>query len=148
MVAIALQESGLKHRWQVVDANKPDQKGPARGLLQFERGSKENGGGVWGVYKHFLSHEELRQLCHKLDVSFDPFSIWSELDGNDILALGVARLYLWVDRKPLPAINDADGAWNCYLRNWRPGKPHPLAWPINHATAVKALEELNAGATV
>ena len=26
------------------------------------------------------------------------------------------------------AVDDADGAWECYLRTWRPGKPHPETW--------------------
>jgi len=38
LITIALQESKLIHRWQVVDLAKPNVKGPARGLLQFERG--------------------------------------------------------------------------------------------------------------
>ncbi len=42
----------------------------------------------------------------------------------DLHETGVfARLLLWTDAKPLPAIGDEQGAWDYYLRNWRPGKP-------------------------
>jgi hypothetical protein len=32
-----------------------------------------------------------------------------------------------------------DAAWDYYLRNWRPGKPHPERWSVNHGAACEAL---------
>ncbi len=129
LVAICLQESGLNARRQ-------HGNGPARGLAQFELGSKLKGGGVWGVFKHHMSHEMLRQLCHDHDVNFEPFAIWSMLEHNDMFAVGVARLLLWTDPKPLPEVDDEAGAWVLYAdRTWRPGRPHRSKWAENHRKA-------------
>ncbi len=137
MVAIAGQESSLAHRWQVVDG---DGKGPARGLWQFERGSKASRGGVWGVFLHHATHELLRLLCRDRDCNFEPYAIWSQLEHDDILAAGVARLLLYTDPFPLPDVDDEAGAWELYaLRCWRPGKSHPNAWPKNHRVARDAV---------
>ena len=127
LVAIGLQESALRHRYQVLNGGG---KGPGRGLWQFEQN------GVLGVLRHALSAEPMRELCHQRDVSMDPRAIWGRLEDDDVLAAGVARLLLWTDRSPLPAVDDERGAWHYYTRNWRPGKPHPDRWPPNHADAV------------
>lgn len=140
LLAIALQESRLAHRWQVVDAKNPGIKGPARGLWQFERGSKASRGGVWGVFMHHASHETLRLLCRDRDCNFEPYAIWAQLEHDDVLAAGVARLLLLTDPYPLPQPEDAAGAWALYAeRTWRPGKPHAGAWPANHAAARAAV---------
>lgn len=137
MVAIALQESRLAHRWQVLNDGG---KGPARGLWQFEVGSKASRGGVWGVYLHHATHELLRQLCRDRDCNFEPYAIWSQIEHDDMLAAGVARLLIYTDAFPLPDVDDEAGAWELYaLRCWRPGKPHPKAWPANHAAAREAV---------
>lgn len=122
MLAIGLQESRFEHRRQLGD-------GPARGFWQFEVG------GVTGVWKHSQSSEQLRLLCRERDCEFSPRAIWASLERDDILAAGVARLLLWTDAKPLPAMSDPSAAWDCYVRNWRPGKPHPASWPELHRAA-------------
>ena len=145
LVAIALQESGLRHRWQVLDGGG---KGPARGLLQFERGSKASRGGVWGVYLHHASSEMLCLLCRDRDCNFEPFAIWAQLEHDDILAAGVARLLLWTDPGALPAVDDAAGAWALYCdRTWRPGKPHAGTWAENHRKALDAVLRLTTSPT-
>ena len=63
--------------------------------------------------------------------------VWTALETNDVLAGVFARLLLWTDAKPLPAIGDEQGAWAYYLRNWRPGKPHPQTWPGFYRQAVE-----------
>ena len=128
LLAIGLQESGLTARAQVLNGGG---KGPARGLWQFERG------GVRGVYLHRASNELLRVLCRARDVNFDVPQIWAMLEYDDVLACGVARLLLWTDPRPLPAVDDEGGAWDYYLRNWRPGKPHHDRWVGAHAAARK-----------
>lgn len=132
LVAIAQQESGLRSRWQVLSDGG---KGPARGLWQFERGSKASRGGVWGVFMHSASHEMLRQLCRDRDCNFEPFAIWAQLEHDDVFAAGVARLMLWTVPGPLPEVTDTDGAWLYYLNSWRPGKPHLHTWAGNHLKA-------------
>lgn len=136
LLAICGQESGLRHRVQITDGGG---RGPARGLAQFEVGSKASRGGVWGVYLHPASRELLRGICAARDVAHNPPAIWAELEHDDILALAVARLLLYTDPQPLPAVTDEPGAWACYLRTWRPGKPHPDRWPPNHRAAVRAV---------
>lgn len=128
VLAICLQESGLIHRRQMGN-------GPARGFPQFELGTRQSRGGVWGVYLHDASRFWLEQLCASRGVQFLPESIWRALETDDVLAAGVARLLLFTDPKRLPATDDPDGAWGLYLRTWRPGKPRPETWPGNHALA-------------
>ena len=135
-MAICLQESALKSRWQILNDGG---KGPARGLAQFERGSKASRGGVWGVYLHSASTEMLRQLCRDRDVNFEPFAIWAQLEHDDVLAVGVARLMLWTVAGALPEVDDVDGAWMYYLNSWRPGKPHLHTWAENHRKAREAV---------
>lgn len=136
LVAIAGQESGLRSRWQILNDGG---KGPARGLWQFERGSKASRGGVWGVFLHNATHELLRNYCRDRDVNFEPFAIWSMLEHDDVLAAGVARLMLWTAPKPLPEVTDTDGAWAYYISSWRPGKPRLGHWADNHRKARDAV---------
>lgn len=131
LLAIGLQESRFEFRRQLGD-------GPARGFWQFEQGTRATRGGVWGVFLHSQSTELLRLFCRERDCAFDPLSIWYRLEQDDILAAGVARLLLWTDPKPLPAIGDVDGAWTLYAqRTWRPGKPHRKTWNSFYSRAVE-----------
>ncbi|WP_137924662.1 hypothetical protein [Cupriavidus sp. 2SB] len=132
VTAICLQESGLVHRRQMGN-------GPARGFPQFELGTRQTRGGVWGVYLHDASRFWLDRLCASRGVQFLPDSIWRALETDDVLAAGVARLLLFTDPKQLPSMDDPDGAWGLYLRTWRPGKPRPETWPANHSVAKLAV---------
>lgn len=116
LLAIGLQESRFEYRRQLGN-------GPARGFWQFEKG-----GGVKGVLMHDDTFAPARILCQACGVQAAPAPVWNALEKDDILAAGFARLLLWSDPKPLPAIDDAAGSWNLYLRTWRPGKPHPSTW--------------------
>jgi hypothetical protein len=127
LLAIGLQESRFEHRYQVT--NEPGVKGPARGFWQFEKG------GVRGVWRHHASAEPLRLLCRERECPLDPTAIWQQIETDDVLAAGVARLLLWTDPFPLPTPDQSDKAWTYYERNWRPGKPHPEFWANNFAAA-------------
>ena len=133
LIAIALQESRLAHRWQVLQGGG---KGPARGLLQFEQGTMASRGGVWGVYLHKTSASLLAHVCHARGVALEPGAIWRALETDDVLAVAVARLLLLTDPYPLPELADPRGAWNLYMRTWRPGRPHPSTWNDFHKVAV------------
>ena len=134
LIAICLQESNLNHRWQVVNGGG---KGPARGLAQFEQGTRASRGGVWGVYLHEASRYWLAKLCEARGCAFYPVAIYRAIEVDDVLAVGVARLLLFTDPGRLPEPTDRNGAWRLYaLRCWRPGKPKPDTWPRNHALAV------------
>lgn len=113
MLATAGQEANFEHRRQI--------GGPARGLWQFEKGTRASRGGVWGVYLHQASRKHLEALCRIRSVRFDPDAIYPALEYDDVLAAGVARLLLWTDPAPLPDVGEAEAAWQLYLRTWRPG---------------------------
>jgi hypothetical protein len=131
LLAIGLQESRFMFRFQKL-AGKPYQKGPARGFWQFERG-----GGVHGVMSHPASGDLAERICIERAVPFDSALIHARLETDDILAAAFARLLLWTDRKELPALDAShDEAWDCYARNWRPGRPHRDSWNEFHAQAL------------
>lgn len=116
MLAIGLQESRFEHRRQI--------RGPARGYWQFEEG-----GGVVGVMNHEASSGMAKQVTESLNYSFESGTIHAALEHNDVFAGCFARLLLWTDPRPLPLLADGpDPAWDYYIRNWRPGKPHRSTW--------------------
>jgi len=126
VLANGYQESKLKERYQL--------GGPARGLWQFELG-----GGVKGVMWHPSTHDMAQIVCSARQVAFDQQTIYHRLAEDDILAAAFARLLIYADPQPLPAVNDEKGSWECYLRTWRPGKPRPDDWPESHKVAVETL---------
>lgn len=123
LVAIALQESGLRHREQV--------GGPAKGWWQFEVA------GVRGVLNHPRSADKAAAVCKALHYPVDAVLVQRALSHNDVLAGCFARLLLWTDPAPLPT-KEADG-WNYYQRNWRPGRPRIERWGECWARAVDAV---------
>lgn len=114
LLAIAGQEADFRHRYQIL--NTPGRKGPARGLWQFERG-----GGTAGVLRHASSASHARSFAQQRVGSTTPDAVWQALEYDDILAAIYARLLLWTDAAALPEVGDVEGAWQLYLRCWRPG---------------------------
>jgi hypothetical protein len=135
LLTIAKQESNWADRWQVIDRNRPNVKGPARGLLQFELG-----GAVKGVMTHRACRAYARQAVAAAGVAWNAREIWVALETHDDLALALGRVLLLSDPRPLPGIGDVKGAWDCYVRNWRPGKPHPKDWPENYEAAAELIK--------
>lgn len=134
LLAIGLQESRLIHRYQ--KTSDPYTKGPARGLWQFERA-----GGVRGVMKHRASDDLAQWVCKQRGTAFDDVLIHARLEFDDVLAAAFARLLLWTDPKPLPALDAShEEAWSLYTRTWRPGKPHRQTWDAFHDQAITTLE--------
>lgn len=116
MLAIAMQESRIQHRAQI--------GGPARGFYQFERG-----GGVAGVLNHPATSRHARAACEQLLVEPSADAVYAAIQYNDILASVFARLLLWAAPGSLPGSDGGpDDAWNYYLAQWRPGKPHVATW--------------------
>jgi hypothetical protein len=127
LLAIGRQESGFATRTQI--------SGPARGFPQFEMG------GVMGVMRHPASAEHCKDLCAERDVGYAPSLIYKALANDDVFAMGMARLLLWTDPRPLPALGDMQGAWNLYERCWRPGKPSYPRWHQDaYPAALQTLE--------
>jgi len=126
MLAIQKQEDPEERRYQVVKRTEATAKenivgpktakGPARSLWQMEIG-----GGVNGVLSHNNTGPLIIPICHRLELNATPRDCWEAIEDNDVLAACFARLLLWSDSKPLPKIADAEGAFDLYLRTWRPG---------------------------
>ena len=131
LLAIGLQESRFQHRRQLV-GTPPRPTGPATGFWQFERG-----GGVIGVLQHRASRDHALTLCAARGVEPVSQSVWQALQHDDVLAAGFARLLLWTDPHRLPALGDAQAAWDLYIRTWRPGKPHRQTWDALYAQALR-----------
>ncbi|WP_338618187.1 hypothetical protein [Pigmentiphaga sp. CHJ604] len=117
LLAISGQESNWEHRWQVVDKMQPWRKGPARSFWQGEKG----GGMVHGVRTHRASHALAADLYAHFSVPATDEAIWTAIETNDPLAAALARLLLYTDPARLPKLGDEEGAWQYYLRLWRPG---------------------------
>jgi len=126
LLAIGLQESRFIYRKQIA--------GPARGFWQFERT------GVQGVLSHPASDALALKLCTEYEAK-SAESVHILLESKDVLACQFARLLLWTDPRPLPAIGEVMDAWQYYIRNWRPGKPHRKTWSDLYAQAVKTVRQ-------
>lgn len=126
MLAIAGQESAWDERRQVPG-------GEARGFWQCEADGMLSGV-MFGPQRAVLTN-----VCKLYSVPTDPDSLFEALAWNDPLAYTVARLGLWMDRPPLPAIGGQDVAYQTYLRVWRPGKPSADRWKVVYLQAVAAV---------
>ena len=114
MLAIGMQEARFLFRKQI--------GGPARGFFQFEEG-----GGVRGVLKHPSTKRVIQEVIFRLGV--EPEDCYNCLSEDDALSAVFCRLLLYTDPKALPSLTcDPSDAWTCYIRNWRPGKPHRHTW--------------------
>lgn len=133
LYAIGQQESRFEHRRQIVNG-KPI--GPAKGFWQFERG-----GGCKGVVEHPASRYWMHRVCMDRGVQSNATALWNSIEHDDVLAAAAARLLLFTDPQRLPALADSRGAWNLYIRTWRPGKPHRQTWDAFHQTAVLTIIE-------
>jgi len=126
MLAIAGQESNWEYRLQ--------QGGPARSLWQFEKG-----GGVDGVFR--LCGDQINSVCYMLGIPCNNTTVFEAMAWNNVLGATMCRLLLFTDAAPLPEIGDVQAGWNYYLRNWRPGMPHPEVWPDRYQVAMSTVAE-------
>jgi hypothetical protein len=140
LLAIGLQESNLEHRLQIDDAGQPRKplENYARGFLQFEKG-----GGVHGVCTHSATKDAALTACTKLAIPFTDADVHTAIAYNDYLALIFARLLLFTDPKPLPAVGAEQEAYDYYLRVWRPGKPNRERWAKIYPLAVQTVAAAN-----
>lgn len=137
LLAIALQESGLRHREQI--------GGPAKGIWQFENV------GIRGVLDHPSTFDHAHDACeawlYPVERRENGTATLESVDrahaavrDNDLLATIFARLALWRLPDALPEPDEGLIGWDQYLRAWRPGKPHPERWADHWATALQAVE--------
>ncbi|MGG7604623.1 hypothetical protein [Massilia sp. BKSP1R2A-1] len=132
VLAIALQESGLRHRRQIVAGGA--ENGQASSFWQFEAG-----GGCRGVLEHYLTASCMRGLCKDFNVVVTPQGLWEAMRYQDVLAAIAARLLIYTLPQKLPTT--AEEGWAQYVAAWRPGKPHPSTWANAWATATEAIKE-------
>lgn len=125
LLAIALQESALAHRRQVVGGA---ENGPA---VSFWQGEKT--GGMILTLKHHATAKHAAALCEAYNVQPTPGGVWEAMRYNDVVAASLARLLVYTLPSKLPE-NAAQG-WQQYLDAWRPGQPHAARWPRNWAIA-------------
>ena len=118
LLAIGLQESQLKHRRQLV-GSPPKPVGPAKSFWQAEQG----GGMVTGLLRYHDAkvRDVVHGLCAVRGVAPAARDVWDAIEHDDVLAAGLARLLLFTDPAKLPGLGDEEGAWQLYLRTWRPG---------------------------
>lgn len=139
MLAVQLQEAPNQEQKQI--------GGPAVGTYQFE-----NGGGIKGVLTHPLTRNHAAAVCQALGVPATRDGVYAALQTkDDVLDAAFARLLLWADPFRLPAYGDVEGAWQLYLRQWRPGaytrgdvaKKRELRqkWGFNYAKAMEVAKE-------
>ena len=130
LLAISAQEAGdqgqVRYRQQI--------QGPAHGLWQNERD-----GMVKGVLAATETASYARSACFLQGVAATPPAVYAALLTDDLLAAAFARLGLWANPFPLPALGDADDAWLCYCQTWRPGKPRLSDWAENYAAALQVI---------
>lgn len=126
MLAIALQESSLRYRRQVLAGGA--QTGPAASWYQFEKG-----GGCTGVLTHRAVADRMKKICADYNIDPTPQGLWEGMRFNDVVASAAARLLIYTLPKSLPTTSQ-DG-WEQYISGWRPGKPHYSAWEANWRTA-------------
>jgi hypothetical protein len=126
LLAIGLQESRFEHRQQI--------GGPARSFWQFEKG-----GGVRGVLTHPATKAHAQAVCVLRNIPATSDAVYARMLEDDLLGCCFARLLLYSDPAPLPLIGQRERAWEYYLRNWRPGKPHEKTWAALYSEAVDAL---------
>lgn len=137
-MSIAGQESAWQHRRQIGIGQYHPQSVGARGYWQCES--------TWGgpvAINDVMQKcpQQLAAVCARLEIPGDELTLYEAIAWNDTLACAIARLLLWADPRPLPAVGDRAGMWQYYLDNWRPGTPHPGTWPDRYATAVSLLGE-------
>lgn len=125
LLAIGLQESRFEHRRQI--------KGPARSFWQAEKG----GGMVHGVLRHPTTRKHALAVFDVRGVQPVDEAVYVAIEHDDVLAAALARLLLFTDPFPLPKLGDAAGAWDYYIRTWRPGRPHLHTWAALYAQALE-----------
>lgn len=130
LVAIALQESRIKHRRQI--------GGPAAGFWQFELN------GVRGVLNHPASQPHVHQVLAALSYPPETWVVGNchaAIEHNDVLAAAFSRCLLWTLPGRLPRRSDPGEGWRQYIETWRPGRPHRQTWDGLYERAWTAVEE-------
>ncbi len=121
LVAIAMQETGLVTRSEV--------GGSAFGFYQFMEI------GVDGVFSHAETGHLAADVAKVLQIPVDE-NFYEAVRWNDHMGTVLARLNLWPDPAPLPAIGQQAEAMDYYGRIWRPKVVAVRRWPAAYNAAI------------
>lgn len=132
LLAIALQESALRHRRQVTASG--DENGPATSYWQGELT-----GGMCLTLKHRATASMIRQACDDFGIEPTSKGLWTAMQYHDIIAATAARLLVYTLPDKLP--ETAAEGWEQYKSAWRPGKAKPATWAGHWKTATEHTEE-------
>ncbi len=125
LVAVALQESDLRHRKQI--------GGPALSYLMWEPG---NLSALPGVLRHPATQGMAAAFVADLDYAdLTPEELRQATVYDCTLSAGLGRLLLYTLPDALPQRHDSAESWGQYMRAWRPGRPHPERWSQRWLTA-------------
>jgi hypothetical protein len=105
-----------------------------RSFWQFEQA------GCNALGTNSTTEPKLAELLEALDIPYVLPQIHVAVAWCDALAVGMARLLLYADPHPLPAVGDEQAAYETYTRCWRPGKPDRERWAIIYPQAVNATQ--------
>jgi hypothetical protein len=118
LLAIAIQESDLKHRLQ-----RPS--GRAKSWWQIER---------FTAIDSCTRCKPVAKLCAEIGM---------EYEHSDLAACAIAAGILRITPGKLPVVGmaaeEVERAWNYYFKAWRPGKPRPERWPSAYETAMQTV---------
>lgn len=134
LIAIALQETGLRARRQMLEARDhwwESKPGKGHGFWQFERDGATRG----VMVRHAAASAIVLPVIDALLYPRDPYAVHEALIHNDVLACVLARALLYSVPDALPGPNDPEKGWVQYVSAWRPGKPHVEPWANNYRTA-------------
>lgn len=134
LIAIALQETGLRARRQMLEARDhwwESKPGKGHGFWQFERDGATRG----VMVRHAAASAIVLPVIDALLYPRDPYAVHEALIHNDVLACVLARALLYSVPDALPGPNDPEKGWVQYVSVWRPGKPHVEPWANNYRTA-------------
>ena len=129
LVAAGGQESHWRFRRQIGG-------GTAHSYYQLEG----KGGAVEEVLTSRGTAVHAVAACRALDIEPTLEEVYEAIVYCDALATVIGRLIPWLEPAPLPAIGDVDGAWACYERLWKPGRPAPERWPACYSAALAAFQ--------
>lgn len=124
LVAIAMQETGLMTRSEV--------GGTAFGFYQFMVI------GVDGVFANGETGHLAVDVAKSLQIPVDE-NFYEAVRWNDHMGTVLARLNLWPDPAPLPAIGAEAEARNYYARIWRPKIVAVQRWPAAYNAAISCV---------
>ena len=138
LICIALQETGLRARRQMLEARDhwwESKPGKGHGFWQFERDGATRG----VMVRNAAASAIVLPVIDALLYPRDPYAVHEALIHNDVLACVLARALLYSVPDALPGPNDPAKGWAQYVGAWRPGKAHPEVWPENYRIAWEAV---------